>query len=213
MKLYTPKQASQMLGITVETLRRWDKEGKIPTVRTAGGTRLYNLSSLIGDMGKTQTTVLYCRVSSPKQKDDLKRQVEYMQKKYPDCEVVKDVGSGINFKRKGLNALLERSLSGEQLTIVVAYKDRLARFGYDMLERIIKRNGGQIVVLNEVKLSPTEELTQDLLTILHVFSCRLCGLGNYKKELQKSLPQAVKDGKKENEASEDISDTGTEVIV
>ena len=213
MKLYTPKQASEMLGVTVETLRRWDKEGKISTVRTAGGTRLYNISHLVSDMARKQSTVLYCRVSSPKQKEDLSRQVEYMQKIYPNCEVVKDVGSGINFKRKGLNALLERSLSGEQLTVVVAYKDRLARFGYELLERIIKRNGGQIVVLNEVKLSPTEELTQDLLAILHVFSRRLCGLRNYRKELQKSLPQAVKDGKEENEASEDLPDTGSEVIV
>jgi predicted site-specific integrase-resolvase len=167
-KYHTPRQASGILGVGVETLRRWDKEGKIKTVRTAGQTRLYDISSVTGDAGSGQqkTTALYCRVSSPKQKEDLRRQIAYMQERYPDCEVVKDVGSGINFKRKGLDSLLERSLSGEQLTVVVAYKDRLARFGYDLLERIFQRNGGRIVVLNEVALSPEQELAQDLLAIL-----------------------------------------------
>ena len=216
-KYHTPRQASAILGVGVETLRRWDNEGKIKTIRTAGQTRLYDISSVIrsaGDEEQQKTTVLYCRVSSPKQKEDLKRQVSYMQEKYPNCEVVKDVGSGINFKRKGLNALLERSLSGEQLIVVVAYKDRLARFGYDLLERIFQRNGGRIVVLNEITLSPEQELTQDLLTILHVFSCRLCGLRKYKEEIKQYLPKDAGSGQEsQSETGPDLSDAGTEVSV
>lgn len=209
-KYYTPRQAAEILGVTVNTLRRWDAEGKIKTLRTAGNTRLYDLSDLIGEGAKPQTIILYCRVSSPKQKEDLQRQVDYMKFRYPEGEVVKDVGSGINFKRKGLNALLERSLSGEQLVVVVAYKDRLARFGYDLLERIFERNGGKVVVLNEVALSPEQELTQDLLTILHVFSCRLCGLRKYNAAISQeySSEQAREDTK-----DSCISDTGAEVSV
>ena len=215
-KYYTPRQASAVLGVGVDTLRRWDREGKIKTLRTAGQTRLYDISSVTGNTEEQQqkTTVLYCRVSSPKQKEDLQRQVSYMQERYPNCEVVKDVGSGINFKRKGLNALLERSLSGEQLTIVVACKDRIARFGYDLLERLFQRNGGRIVVLNEVTLSPEQELTQDLLTILHVFSCRLCGIRKYKEKIKQLLSQDANAGQEnQGEAGQDLSDTGTEVSV
>lgn len=215
-RYYTPRQASNILGVRVETLRQWDREGKIKTIRTAGQTRLYDISSVIGstETERQKTTVLYCRVSSPKQKEDLKRQISYMKEKYPDSEVVRDVGSGINFKRKGLNTLLERSLSGEQLTVVVAYKDRLARFGYDLLERIFQRNGGRIVVLNEIIHSPEQELTQDLLTILHAFSCRLCGIRKYKDAIKQQLSQDVK-ARQENQgkAGQDLSGTGTEVSV
>jgi hypothetical protein len=106
-----------------------------------------------------------------------------MRSKYPNAEIVKDIGSGINFKRKGLLSILERSISGAIITLVVAYRDRLARFGSGIIEFILNRNGGKIVVLNEVSLSPEEELTKDLLTILHVFSCRLHGLKKYKAKI------------------------------
>ena len=103
------------------------------------------------------------------------------------------MGSGINFKRKGLRALLERSLRGEQLEVVVAYKDRLARFGYDLLEWLFSRNGGRVVVLNQVSFSPEQELTKDLLTILHVFTCRLYGLRKYEKAIRDETAQEQED--------------------
>jgi len=202
-KWVKPKEAAEIIGVSPQTLRLWDKAGAIRTRRTVGNTRLYDVSEY-AEPTKELSTVCYCRVSSPKQKADLLRQIEYVTGKYPNAEVIKDVGSGINFKRKGLNALLERAMSGEQLEVVVAYKDRLARFGYDLIERVINRTGGRIVVLNEVSLSPSDELTQDLLTILHVFSCRLCGLRKYREKI-----------KTENNLTEDpaIPDTNTEVIV
>jgi len=199
-----PGEAAKIIGVSVQTLRAWDKAGTIPTMRSGGNTRLYDISAYIVEIKQSLKTICYCRVSSTKQKEDLKRQIEYVTARYPGTELIKDVGSGINFKRKGLNTILERAMSGEQLEIVVAYKDRLARFGYDLIERVINRAGGRIVVLNEVSLSPSEELTQDLLTILHVFSCRLCGLRKYREEIKADI-----------NLTEDttLSDTGTEIII
>lgn len=180
MKWYSTRQAREILGVHDNTLRKWDKQGRIKTMRTPGGNRLYDLSEFTVQEEPVLNMVCYCRVPSAKQRDDLASQVAFMREKYPESEVITDVGSGINFKRKGLKALLERSLSGEQLEVVVAYKDRLARFGFELLEWLIERNGGKIVVLNQVSFSPEQELTKDLLTILHVFSCRLYGLRKYK---------------------------------
>ena len=204
-KWVKPKEAAAVIGVSIQTLRIWDKKGDIRTRRTVGNTRLYDISEYMeAEPARQLRTICYCRVSSPKQKADLLRQIEYLTSKYSESEVIKDVGSGINFKRKGLNAILERAMSGEQLEVVVAYKDRLARFGYDLIERVINRPGGRVVVLNEVSLSPVEELTQDLLTILHVFSCRLCGIRKYREQI-----------KAEHNITQDaaLSDPGAEIIV
>jgi excisionase family DNA binding protein len=187
-RLYTVYAAAEATGLSIGTIRRWADEGRIYSVRTKGGHRRVDISDYLlpkpTDESKN-TTVCYCRVSSAKQKDDLQRQVQFMQSKYPKAEIIKDIGSGINFKRKGLLAILERSMSGAVITLVVAYRDRLARFGAGLIEFILKQNGGELVVLNEVALSPNDELTQDLLTVLHVFSCRLHGLRKYKSEIEK----------------------------
>ena len=159
------------------TLRRYADEGKIKYIKNPAGQRLYDLSSFTGDSMFSE--ICYCRVSSYKQKDDLERQVTYMRDKYPKAEIVKDIGSGLNYKRKGLNKVLERLMLGEQLKIVVAYKDRLARFGFELIESLVKQNGGEILVLNQLDHSPEKELTSDLLNIIHVFSCRMHGLRKY----------------------------------
>ena len=113
-----------------------------------------------------------------------------MRERYPDAEIVSDVGSGLNFKRKGLLAILERLHQGDKLCVVVAYRDRLARFGTELIETLLERNGGELVVLNHRDLSPGEELTTDLLAILTVFEARLDGLRRYHKEIKedKALP-------------------------
>ena len=107
------------------------------------------------------------------------------------AEVITDVASGLNYRRKGLATILERLHSGDKLTLVVAYRDRLARFGTELIEQMLEQNGGQLVVLNQRDLSPPEELTQDLLAILTVFSARANGLRKYRKKIQedKSLPR------------------------
>ncbi|BAP54456.1 site-specific integrase-resolvase [Thioploca ingrica] len=114
-----------------------------------------------------------------------------MQQHYSDAEIVKDIGSGLHFKRKGLNAILERAMHGDCIRLVVAHRDRLARFGADLVRFIIETNGGKLVVLSEDSLSPEPELTRDLLNIIHVFSCRMHGLRKYKKQVY----QIISDGK------------------
>ena len=94
---------------------------------------------------------------------------------YPQAEVITDIASGLNYKRKGLKALLGRAMSGDKLTIVVAHKDRLARFGVELIEWVLQSNGSQLVVLNQSISDPQRELTEDLLAIIHIFSCRLYG--------------------------------------
>lgn len=118
----------------------------------------------------------------------MQRQVEFFQSKYKKAEIIKDIGSGLNFKRKGLNAILERAMRGERITLVVAHRDRLARFGVDLIERILAESGGKLLVLNETSLSPEEEITRDLLSIIHVFSSR-------NKQLRELKPIVSQKGK------------------
>jgi predicted site-specific integrase-resolvase len=153
-------------------------------VKNAAGQRLYDVQSYIHGAVPT-ALICYCRVSSAKQRDDLERQIAFMRERYPTADIVKDIGSGLNFKRKGLRALLLRLLAGDKLTLVVAHRDRLARFGFDLIEYLVEQNGGELVVLDQTVHSPTTELTQDLLTILTVFSCRMHGLRKYRTEIQK----------------------------
>jgi putative resolvase len=117
--------------------------------------------------------------------DDLQRQVEYMQSLYPQAEIIRDIGSGLNFKRKGLRSLLDRLMRGDQLEIIVACKDRLTRKGFELIEYMVEQNGGKIVVLDQPEYCPESELVQDILAIIHVFSCRLHGLRKYGEKIKK----------------------------
>lgn len=188
MKQYlSSRKACLALGVCRNTLMNWAEGGKIDFIKTPSGQRKYYIESVTKEIQQIKQ-ICYCRVSSPKQKDDLDRQVKFLQEQYPNATIVKDIGSGINFKRKGLTALLEQAMQGHKFELIVAHKDRLARFGFDIIESIIKRVGGSILVLDRTSDSPESELTKDLLTILHVFSCRLHGLRNYKDQIAKDLP-------------------------
>ncbi len=147
-------------------------------MRTPGGIRLYDVSSVVS----ATTRIIYARVSSRNQKDDLENQIAFLKNRYPNHELITDIGSGLNFKRKGFNALLERILSGDVAEIVVTHKDRLCRFGFELVESIAKKYNCTIVVLNESPLSSQAELVQDLLSI--VFSCRLYGLRKYSRQIK-----------------------------
>ena len=126
--------------------------------------------------GTTLTTIGYCRVSGRGQRDDLESQVRYVQSHYSEAEIIQDFGSDINFKRKGLRTLLERVLRGDKLRVIVAHRDRLVRFGGEVIQFLVEQNGGEVVVLDKNVHSPEQELTEDLLEILHVFSRRMYGL-------------------------------------
>ena len=129
--------------------------------------------------------VIYCRVSSVKQRDDLERQTKYLRDKYPTHTLISDIGSGINYNREGLKKILELSMSKKLSEVVVAHKDRLARFGFELIEHIFEYNGTKLTIdnqnnqNNEKPKSDSEELSDDLLSIIHVFSCRQMGKRRY----------------------------------
>ena len=186
------QKAVKRYGISAQLLRRWDRENLIESTRTPGNVRLFNRYDLEKMLGIDRNDVkkksyIYCRVSSDKQKNDLFRQEQYLRSLYPAHDIITDVGSGINFKRKGLQTILDRAIKGLIGEVVVAYKDRLARFGFDLIEYIIKKGGGRITVLDkEEHKSSDTELAEDLLSIVHVFNCRQMGKRRYCHEKSKS---------------------------
>lgn len=191
MQYVTPKQAARALGVHVKTLARWETEGKIKAVKTPAGQRRYDLeaylkanpSTTTNDTTRT-TTVLYARVSTNNQRNDLTRQAAALTERYPGCEVVTEVGSGLNFRRRKLLAILERVIRGDIQMLVVAHRDRLARFGFELIEWLCAQFGCTVVVLYQQKHSPQTELVQDMLSVVHCFSARLYGLRKYERKLR-----------------------------
>jgi predicted site-specific integrase-resolvase len=185
------RKARELTGLSGNTLRKYADEGYIPYYRLPNGDRMFDVRSFIGGR---EAVIVYARVSTAKQRDQLQNQLVYLLERYPNAESVADIGSGLNFKRKGLLSLLERALHGDKLTIVVAYRDRLARFGFDLIEWFIKRSGGKILVLHHIEASSVEELTRDLIAIITVFSARIHGLRDYKRSLRDQKNPPVSDG-------------------
>ena len=190
-KFVTPKNACDILGVHFKTLYNWEAKGKKESIRTPGGKRLYNVKKYIAEnrnkkyREQPKLKICYCRVSSYSQKDDLERQILFMKNKYPNYRIIKDIGSGLNFKRKGLKKIMDYAINGEIEELIIAHKDRLCRFGFEMMEHLITEySDGKIIILNETNLSPTEEMTKDLVSIINVFSARINGLRKYKKEIK-----------------------------
>ena len=177
---YLPsRKAAERLGLHPQTLRRYARQGKINFYLNSGGQRHYDVDSYLRGKADPET-ICYCRVSSPKQRGDLQRQIAQMRELFPTARIVTDIAGGLNWKRKGLVSILERLHHGDKLQVVVAHRDRLARFGFELIQWLVEQNGGSILVLNQPDASPESELTEDLLSILHTFSCRLHGLRRYK---------------------------------
>lgn len=177
-------------GISNSSARRWRNTGAIKTIETAGGHYRYLLEDVVNVRSNTKATkgqsqrrkIAYCRVSSSKQKDDLKRQEQSFRESHPEHEIIRDIGSGINFKRRGLLRMVDAILQGNVQEVVVAHKDRLCRFAFDFLEWICKRGDTNLVVQEQILRSTEQELTEDLVAIVHVFSCKLHGSRRYKKQ-------------------------------
>lgn len=197
--LYSIGKFSKETGISISTLRRWDKENIYkPTFVTEGGTRYYSedqLNTIISgssEINKSKKIIGYCRVSSQKQKDDLERQVEnvktYMLAKGYQFEIITDIGSGINYNNKGLNKLLDMVSNSQVDKIVIMYKDRLVRFGYELLENICMKHNTTIEIIDNTERTEEQELVEDLIQIITVFSCRLQGKRAHKaKKILKEL--------------------------
>ena len=191
---YVPtKTARQLLGITSQTLRNWADKGKIHTIFTPSAIRLYSRKDLCNILGVPYSStekrkIAYCRVSSPKQKEDLERQKDFFRTNYPNYEVVTDIGSGINWKRKGFCSLLESAMQGDIEEIVVAHRDRLCRFAFDLVKFIFETKQVKLTVLDGKEYqSENTELADDILSIVHVYSCRNMGKRRYQKQKNKDI--------------------------
>ena len=175
--------ACEFYGVSKNTLRSWADNNKVIYKRTPSNHRVYFISTSI-DQSKDpkiqlKQNVIYCRVSSHKQKDDLQRQCDFLSSRYPNHKIIKDIGSGLNYKRPGLLKLLEMSNKQQLNEVIVSSKDRLCRFGFELIEWQLLQNHSKILVLDKANKTPEQEFTEDILAILQVFACRWNGKRKY----------------------------------
>lgn len=179
------KNACEFYGITGNTIRRWAQNNKITYKRTPSNQRVYFIPTNNNKQVTNYTPLqvkqnyIYCRVSSSKQKDDLDRQCKFMSDRYPNHIIIKDIGSGLNYKRKGLIKLMELSNQNRINEIIVSSKDRLCRFGFELLQWQFLQNNTKILVLDQSNKTTEEQFTEDILAILQVFACRWNGKRSY----------------------------------
>lgn len=192
-KKYRIAEFAKMVGKAPSTLRRWDAEGLLRAKRGLSNQRFYEESDVnlaLGHKFKEPTCiVVYCRVSSKGQVNDLKAQVQAMQtfclgRGLAVDQRIEEIGGGMNFQRKKFNELMQRIERREIHTLVIAHKDRLTRFGFEYFQKFATLHGCNLLVANQETLSPQQEMVEDLMTIVHTFSCRLYGLRNYKKQIK-----------------------------
>ena len=199
MKYYSSKDVTKILGVTAQTLRNWDKEGKLkPSYTKSNGYRYYSEDVILSYTQERKTkkdvnVVLYARVSSKKQQDDLERQIsnlkEYAKDKYEKYDVISDIGSGINYENPGLKKLIEKINKKQVDIIVVLYKDRLLRYGFELVEYFAKLNNVKIEVIDKIDKNQDQELVEDLVQIITVFSCKL--QGKRKKKTKELLQKTI----------------------
>lgn len=184
MKLLRMNEVSEITGLAQSTLRLMHRKGElVPAKVSSGGTRYYSDEQIKEYMGietvSKRIVIGYARVSSRKQEDDLNKQIEnlktYMFAKGYSFEMITDIGSSINYSKKGLTKLLERIHNGEISKVVVLYKDRLVRFGFELLETVCKLNDCEIEIVDNTPKMDEEELINDLVKVVNVFGSELKG--------------------------------------
>ncbi len=195
-KYYTINSFSKILGVTPQTLRNWDKSGKLKPHHTGkSGYRYYSheqLEKITNIQGIDRITIGYCRVSSHKQKDDLERQINnmhtYLLAQGKPFRIIQDIGSGINYHNKGLVELIQLINDNLVAKLVVLYKDRLLRFGFELVEEFAKLHNCKVEVIDHTEKTEQQELVEDLVQIITVFSCKLQGRRAHKaKKLVEEL--------------------------
>lgn len=197
---------AKRLGVSVKTLQRWDREGILIAKRNPNNRRYYTEDQYLEYIGssnkKNRKIIAYTRVSSNNQKDDLQNQITFI-RNYVNAkgeildDVIQDIGSGLNYNRKYWNDLLLNQIpKGEIEKIYITYKDRFVRFGFDWFERFCNHYNCEIVIINNPETSPQQELIEDLISIIHVFSCRIYGLRKYKKDIR--LDESLQDRNQTN---------------
>ena len=204
-KLVSIGKAAKILGVSEVTLRRWDEDGKLVSIKTEGGHRRYDISKIRPelvhkfDFQDARKTVAYARVSSGEQKDDLERQKQVLElfcsKNGWSFETISDIGSGINYYKKGLTKLLNAILDDSVGRLVLTHKDRLLRLGAELVFSICEAKGVEVVLINKGDDTEFEEdLAADVLEIITVFSARLYGSRSKKnKKLLEDMTKAVED--------------------
>lgn len=196
--LVTRKIVLETLHIHYQTLRNMVIRNDIQVV-SFGNKYLYNLDKYLLDNKIDKITnnnfivkrvnICYCRVSSKKQYLDLERQIQFMKLKYPNHQLISEIGSGINYKRKGLTKIIDLAIEGKINELVIAYKDRLARIGYELIEHIIiTHSKGKIIIVNKLEeQTPTEELVKDVISIMNVYVAKINGLRKYTSKIEKEI--------------------------
>jgi len=196
MKIYRLNEFAKLIGKSVQTLQRWDREGVFKAHRNKTNRRYYTHDQYLEYIGQKASpekkNIVYYRVSSSGQKGDLENQKKAIEQfciaqGIAVSEWLSDIGSGLNYTRKNFLSLMEMVERGEVAQIIVAHKDRFVRFGFEWFEKFCKNHGTIILIMNNESLSPTEEVTKDLLSIIHCFSSRLYGLRKYKKKIKEMI--------------------------
>lgn len=210
-KYYSINEFSKILGVSAQTLRNWDNNGKLhPHHTSSNGYRYYSHEQLNQVMNVKpnldREVIGYCRVSSNKQKDDLQRQIEnmklYLTAQGKPFKIISDIGSGINYKKKGLKELLKLITQNKVEKVVILYKDRLLRFGFELVEYIANLYNCEIEIIDNTEKSEQQELVEDLVQIITVFSCKLQGKrANKARKLVKELIEGGEDSDKINKSN------------
>ena len=209
MTIYKVGEFAEKIGVSISTLQRWDRTDVLKSKRTPTNQRYYTDEDLnkvlnLEEGAKTQRkNVGYCRVSTQKEKQNLENQQEFVSVYSLNHgvildEIYTDIGSGLDYKRKNWNELLKQVENNKIDKLYVTYKDRFVRFGYEWFEEFCASHGTEIIVLNQKQTSPEEELTEDLLSILNVFSERNNNFKKYKAEINKELKE-INEKKKERD--------------
>ena len=200
-KYVTGKEASKLLGVHQRTLYQWEERNKINVIRTPGGHRLYDVKGFLDklicdddekciknidklDDVEGKLNITYVRVSSLSQRDDLERQKKQLRKAYPEHMMIEDIGSGMNLNKRGLKKIIHLAIEGRINEVVVAYKDRLARFGFELIEDLIETySKGKIIILNKKDdVEPEEEIMRDVLQVMNIFVAKMNGLRKYNRK-------------------------------
>jgi hypothetical protein len=194
-------KASKILDVHQRTLHNWDEHKQIDTIRTPGGKRLYNVKKYLVNLNKNQNIIksinknenennlkidiIYARVSSLGQKNDLDRQIDVLKNKYPKYKLITDIGSGMNMNRKGLRRIIDYAIQGLINEIVVVHKDRLCRFGYELVRDLIEQysNGKIVIIERKENKEPKEELVEDVLQIMNIFVAKMNVMRNIRNKI------------------------------
>ena len=183
-----PKDACKYFNVTDQTLRSWSSSGKITFTTTSGGHRRYLIPNTHQQPQESkEIKIIYSRVSSKKQQSDLDRQTEFLSQRFPEHKSISDIGSGINFNRKGFKRILEGVFKRNIKEVVVANRDRITRFGYSLFEWIFEQHNCKLICIDSNDQDPQYELTEDLLSIITVFSAKYYGKRKYRKKINTDL--------------------------